>query len=308
MSSIPRISAMSGWISRSPAGRVQKDRAEYSCSSVPARRRCERLLRYAGTHRHPHACGRAGCAAEPEPGPQHASKRRHYGGGCRQFRVEELSRNSRPKVIDHSKTRVLAFVNIVGAGMYGSKVEDDVTEMDAGGGGAVSRESIRKRSSASKQLIFSRATWDAVDRAVKAAEMSKTIVMVDFHPKPGRGYRELILQHMRPGDIHTHFYGRLTPQLDEQKKVQRLYVGGSEERRAIRRWTRFWKPLVSNRRPRHQTGLLPDTISTDMHKEQHHAAARDDDERNVEVSRHGTYARAGDRAKHCQSSQSDPAA
>ena len=30
------------------------------------------------------------------------------------------------KVIDHSKTRVLAFLNIVGAGMYGTEVEDNV--------------------------------------------------------------------------------------------------------------------------------------------------------------------------------------
>ena len=34
------------------------------------------------------------------------------------------------QVINHSRTRLLAFLNIVGAGMYGEKVENDVQEMD----------------------------------------------------------------------------------------------------------------------------------------------------------------------------------
>ena len=34
------------------------------------------------------------------------------------------------QVINQSRTRLLAFLNIVGAGMYGEKVENDVQEMD----------------------------------------------------------------------------------------------------------------------------------------------------------------------------------
>ena len=122
------------------------------------------------------------------------------------------------ETIDHSKTRVLAFVNIVRAPACTAARWRIRAEMDPAAAAHVVK--YPKIIVGIKTAHFQPATWDAVDRAVKAAELSKTIAMVDFHPKPGRGYRELILQHMRPGDIHTHFYGRLTPQLDEQKKVQ----------------------------------------------------------------------------------------
>jgi dihydroorotase len=169
------------------------------------------------------------------------------------------------KVIDHSQTRILAFLNIVGAGMYGPAVEDNIAELDAE---AAARMVQRYPQTivGIKTAHFQPATWDAVDRAVKAAELSKTIVMVDFHPKPGRGYRELILEHMRPGDIHTHFYGRLTPQLDEQKKVQ-SYMWEARKRGVLfdvghgsgSLWFRIAVPAI-------QQGFLPDTISTDIHK------------------------------------------
>jgi dihydroorotase len=149
--------------------------------------------------------------------------------------------------------------------MYGGTVEDDVNEMDA--------EAAARMVSKYPQTIvgiktahFQPATWDAVDRAVKAAELSKSVLMVDFHPKPGRGYRELILEHMRPGDIHTHFYGRLTPQLDAGKKVQ-PYMWEARKKGILfdvghgsgSLWFRIAVPAI-------QQGFLPDTISTDIHK------------------------------------------
>ena len=173
--------------------------------------------------------------------------------------------NFKKEVIDKADTRVLAFLNIVGAGMYGAKVEDDVKEMDA----EAAAQMVRKYPGdivGIKTAHYQPADWEAVDRAVKAAELSKSVVMVDFHPKPGRGYRELILQHMRPGDIHTHFYGRLTPQLDASKKVQ-PYMFEARKRGVLfdvghgsgSFWFRIAVPAI-------QQGFLPDTISTDLHK------------------------------------------
>jgi dihydroorotase len=170
------------------------------------------------------------------------------------------------KVIDRSETRILAFLNIVGAGMYGSKVEDDVAQMDAEAAAQMVRKHPRTIVGI-KTAHFQPATWDAVDRAVKAAELSNSVVMVDFHPKPSRGYRELILQHMRPGDIHTHFYGRLTPQLDASKKVE-PYMWEARKRGVLfdvghgsgSLWFRIAVPAI-------QQGFLPDTISTDIHKD-----------------------------------------
>jgi dihydroorotase len=117
-----------------------------------------------------------------------------------------------------------------------------------------------------KTAHFQPPTWDAVDRAVKAAELSKSVVMVDFHPKPGRDYPELILKHMRPGDIHTHVYGRLIPQLDAGKNLQ-SYMLEARKRGVLfdvghgsgSFWFRIAVPAIKQ-------GFLPDTISTDIHK------------------------------------------
>jgi dihydroorotase len=117
-----------------------------------------------------------------------------------------------------------------------------------------------------KTAHYQPADWTAVDNAVKAAEQSGTVCMVDFHPKPGRSYRDLILQHMRPGDIHTHFYGRLTPQLDDNNKLQ-AYMTEARKRGVLfdvghgsgSFWFRIAVPMIKQ-------GFLPDTISTDLHK------------------------------------------
>jgi dihydroorotase len=170
--------------------------------------------------------------------------------------------------IDRADTRVLALLNIVGAGMYGSgegEPENDVAEMDVD----AAVRMVKKYPDiivGIKTAHYQPADWEAVDRAVKAAELSNTVLMVDFHPKPGRGYEELILKHMKPGNIHTHFYGRLTPQLDENKRVQD-YMWKARERGVLfdvghgsgSLWFRIAVPAI-------RQGFLPDTISTDIHK------------------------------------------
>jgi dihydroorotase len=171
----------------------------------------------------------------------------------------------RSEVIDEAEVRLLAFLNIVAAGMYGSKVEDDPKQMQVDKAVAM----VKKHHDVIvgiKTAHYQPADWIAVDNAVKAAELSNTVAMVDFHPKPGRGYRELILQHMRPGDIQTHFYGRLLPQLDDNGKVQ-PYMLEARKRGVLfdvghgsgSFWFRIAAPMI-------QQGFLPDTISTDLHK------------------------------------------
>ncbi len=170
--------------------------------------------------------------------------------------------------IDRARTRLLAFLNIVGVGMYGSGEggpENDVGEMNVD----AAVRMVRRHPGiivGIKTAHYQPADWEAVDRAVEAAERSNSVLMVDFHPKPGRGYEELILKRMRPGNIHTHFYGRLTPQLDEDGRV-RDYMWKARERGVLfdvghgsgSFWFRIAVPAV-------RQGFLPDTISTDLHK------------------------------------------
>lgn len=169
------------------------------------------------------------------------------------------------ETIDESRVRLLAFLNIVGAGMYGGDVENDVVQMDVDAAVAMVKK-YPEDIVGIKTAHYQPADWEAVDRAVKAAELSNTVLMVDFQPKEGRGYEELILKHMKPGNIHTHFYGRLTPQLDENKRVQD-YMWKARECGVLfdvghgsgSFWFRIAVPAIKQ-------GFLPDTISTDIHK------------------------------------------
>jgi dihydroorotase len=180
------------------------------------------------------------------------------GAGWKSF--EDFKRT----IIDPSRARVLAFLNIVGAGMLGA-VEQDVSEMDP----IPCAEMIQKYSDVivgSKTAHFDGPGWEAVDGAVKAAELSGTITMIDFWPKPTRSYQELILERMRPGDIHTHVYAKHIPVLDSQKRVCD-HMFEARERGVIfdlghGAGSFWWRVAI----PAIQQGFLPDTISTDLHK------------------------------------------
>jgi len=172
----------------------------------------------------------------------------------------------RKRVIDGADTRVLAFLNIVAAGMYGGTVEDDPKQMDVAKAVAMVKKH-RDVIVGIKTAHYQPADWTAVDNAVKAAAETGTVTLVDFHPKPGRGYQELLAKHMRPGDLHTHFFGRLTPQLDSNGKVQ-PYMLEARKRGVLfdvghgsgSFWFRIAAPMIAQ-------GFFPDTISTDLHKD-----------------------------------------
>lgn len=168
------------------------------------------------------------------------------------------------KVIDHSTTRVLAFLNIVGAGMMGA-IEQDVHEMDP----VAAADTIKKFRSiivGVKTAHFMKPGWTAVDRAVEAGRLSNTPVMVDFRQLPERSYEDLLLKHMRPGDIHTHMYAEHIPLLNEHGVVNE-YVKEARRRGIVfdvghgagSFWFRIAEPALKQ-------GFVPDSISTDYHK------------------------------------------
>src|SRR6202040_2330591 len=84
------------------------------------------------------------------------------------------------RVIDRSKTRVLALLNIVGKGMGGElKIEQDVTDMDAK---ATAEQAGRFRGVVVgvKSAHFRGPEWTSVERAVEAGTLANIPVMVDF--------------------------------------------------------------------------------------------------------------------------------
>ncbi|HEV1285057.1 MAG TPA: amidohydrolase/deacetylase family metallohydrolase [Bryobacteraceae bacterium] len=184
------------------------------------------------------------------------------GSGWRTF--EEFRRT----VIAHSATRVLALLNIVGAGMVGEPYESNVDDMDPA---ATSAAILKNRDVivGIKTAHFAKPGWAAIDRAVEAGRRASVPVMVDdkIFTNSQRTTEEELLKHLRPGDIHTHMYndrqmelidrftGKVQPWMIEARKRGVLFDvghgGGS-----------FLWPVATKAISQ---GFLPDTISTDLH-------------------------------------------
>jgi len=184
------------------------------------------------------------------------------GSGWRTF--DEFRRT----VIAHSATRVLALLNIVGAGMVGEPYESNVDDMDPA---ATSSMILKNRDVivGIKTAHFAKPGWAAIDRAVEAGRRASVPVMVDdkIFTNSQRTTEEELLKHLRPGDIHTHMYndrqlelidrftGKVQPWMIEARERGVLFDvghgGGS-----------FLWPVAGKAT---QQGFLPDTISTDLH-------------------------------------------
>ncbi|UCH26032.1 MAG: amidohydrolase/deacetylase family metallohydrolase [Trueperaceae bacterium] len=174
-------------------------------------------------------------------------------------------------VIDLAKTRILAYVNIVKSGMLGD-FEQDPDEMDPELAAATVLAYPELCVGIKTAHYWTREPWDdvhqpwiAVDRAIEAAELCQKHVMFDFWPRPERPYRELLLEKMRPGDIHTHVYAQQFPILDEESRPQAFLFEAREKgiifdvgHGAGSFWFRKAVPAIEG-------GFGPDSISTDLH-------------------------------------------
>jgi len=182
------------------------------------------------------------------------------------------------QVIDASRTRVLALLNIVGHGMRGDPYEQDLADMDA----KLTAARVKANPGVLvgvKVAHYSGPEWDPVDRAVEAGRLAEVPVMIDFGGhQPELSLESLLLKHLHPGDIFTHMYaavrGRI-PITDEQGTV-RPYVRKARERGIIfdvghGGGSFFWGQAV----PAVKQGFLPDVISTDLHRGSMNAGMKD---------------------------------
>lgn len=173
------------------------------------------------------------------------------------------------QVIDRSKTRVLAFLNIVGSGMKGGPVEQNLSDMDA----KLTAMRIRQYKDVIvgvKVAHYSGPDWDPVTRAVAAGTETGVPVMVDFggHTPP-LALDELLLKHLRPGDILTHAYAHVsgrTPIVDEEAGKLRPYVLEARKRGIIFDVGHGGGSFLFRQAvPATKQGFYPDVISTDLH-------------------------------------------
>jgi dihydroorotase len=175
-------------------------------------------------------------------------------------------------VIDRAKTRIFAYINIVDLGMLGD-FEQDIRTMDPELAASIVLAypdvcvGIKTAHYWTREPFDeAHPPWAAVDRAVAAGNICQKPVMVDFWPRPPeRSYEELILNKMRPGDIHTHVFAQQFPVLDDQGKPNRILFE-ARERGVIfdvgHGAGSFW---FRNAQPALEGGFVPDSISTDLH-------------------------------------------
>ena len=168
------------------------------------------------------------------------------------------------RIIDRSKTRVLAFVNIVGAGM-GGKVEQNLEDMDPAPLIALAKK-YPQIIVGVKTAHFTGPEWTAVDNAVKAGNGANIPVMVDFGAfRVDRPHEELITKRLRPGDMYTHMYLPAVPMFDKEGKVRQYLLDGRKRGVLFDAGHGGGSFVFRYAVPAIQQGFIPDSISTDLH-------------------------------------------
>ena len=187
-------------------------------------------------------------------------------------------RELKERVIDHSKTRLLAFLNIVGSGMRGDPAEQSLADMDP----KLTAMRVRQFPQTLvgvKVAHYRGPEWDPVDRAVQAGRLANVPVMVDFGGVvPELPLKDLLLEHLRPSDILTHTYAQVRgriPIVDEQGNV-RPYVLEARKRGIIFDVGHGGGSFVFRQAvPAMKQGFTPDSISTDLHRGSMNAGMKD---------------------------------
>ena len=180
------------------------------------------------------------------------------------------------EVIDTSKTRTLALINIAAPGM--TEAEQDPSQFDIDLAVTTAEkypEVIIGFKTAhywtSKPYDDIHTPWASVDAVAEAGRRASLPVMYDFFPRraldgyPERSYRELISEKMKPGDIHTHCYARHIPVLDENGKINKDILRAQESGRIFDLGHGAGSFVYRNAVPAFEQGYYPNTISTDLH-------------------------------------------
>ena len=193
--------------------------------------------------------------------------------GWRNFREFKTS------IIDRSRTRILAFLNIIGVGMIGRYEEQDVMEMNP----IMTSYMITRLFPDIIVGIKAPHYWGhftQVDSAVRAGTLANVPVLVDFgEHDPPNSIEELYMKHLRPGDIYTHTYAyhpnTRESVIDENGKVKPFIF------EAIKRGIIFetghgggaftWTAAI----PSVQQGFITQVISTDLHTSSMNGGAKD---------------------------------
>ncbi|MDR1731771.1 MAG: amidohydrolase/deacetylase family metallohydrolase [Synergistaceae bacterium] len=181
----------------------------------------------------------------------------------------------RVSVLDRSKTRTFAMINIASYGMISDLIEQHAPDFQPEMA-AQTAEKHRDIAVAIKTAHYWGRDWASVDRALDAGNMAKLPVMVDFgYFLKERPYWQLVTKKLRPGDISTHCFRGPVPTADARGSVF-PYLWEARER-----GVRFdlghggGSFLFRNAIPAIEQGFYPDSISSDLHVQSMNGAMMD---------------------------------
>src|SRR6201994_2707378 len=186
------------------------------------------------------------------------------------------SEDFKDRIIDRSRTRVLAMLNIVGNGMRGDRYEQDTSDMD---GEATALMALRHSNIVVgiKTAHFNGPEWTPVEQAVIAGAKANIPVMVDFGAdRPTRPLYDLLTKKLRPGDIYTHMYSGLRQEKDPVTKgPQKGMIEGRARGIIFDTGTGGGSFKWSLAIPFISQGFKPDSISTDLHVDSMNSSTKD---------------------------------
>ncbi|HEY5916873.1 MAG TPA: amidohydrolase/deacetylase family metallohydrolase [Chryseolinea sp.] len=179
------------------------------------------------------------------------------------------------QVIDRSKTRILAFLNIAGAGMSGKPMQEDLEDME------VNKvvETIQKYPDVIVGIKighYEGKDWTPFDRALEAGNRSNLPLFVECH-LPQYSLEDQ-LKKMRSGDIITHSFEKVSERMSvvDDKKSVRPFVKEAQKRGILfdlgHGGAGFW---FSEAIPSLQQGLAPNSFGTDLHRFSMNAGMKD---------------------------------
>ena len=193
--------------------------------------------------------------------------------GCSGWRNFE---DFKDRIIDRSKTRVLAMLNIVGNGMRGGRYEQNTADMD---GVATAAMAAKHRDVVVgiKTAHYNGNDWIAVDQALVAGTRANIPVMVDFGgDRPARPLYDLLTRKLRPGDIYTHMYSGLRQEQDMKTMgPQRGMIEGRARGVYFDAGTGGGSFKWSLAIPFVKQGFQPDSLSTDLHVDSMNSSTKD---------------------------------
>ncbi|MFS4446579.1 amidohydrolase/deacetylase family metallohydrolase [Maribacter sp. 2307UL18-2] len=184
------------------------------------------------------------------------------GSGWRNFQT------FKEQAIERSKTRVLCFLNIVGSGMKGGAMEQNLGDMNAKLTAMVARQHPGIIVGV-KLAHYSGFDWTPTERAVEAGNLADIPVMIDFGgSEPELSLETLFMEKLRPGDIFTHAYAhvqRRTPVVNANGKVEEFALAAQKRGIVFDVGHGGGSFLFEQAIPSMQQGFKPNTISTDLH-------------------------------------------